>query len=119
MKHHYQEFFCHSAFFFFYIFHFVAIELLIICYDIFLYFCDISCYFSSFIFYLVHLGPFSFILGELDQGFVYSVYPFKTPTFGFIDFFQFLKNLYFIYLFSDHYYFLSYADFKFNLLFFF
>ena len=53
---------------------------------VFLYFCGIGFYFSSFISFFVYLVLSLFFLVS-GQRFVNFVYPFKNPALGFIDFF--------------------------------
>ena len=72
---------------------------------------------------LAVISPLSFLilfgstlLGEPGQRFVYFTFPFKKTALGFIDFFFYLFNLYFIYLLSDLSYCLPSADFRFCLL---
>ena len=43
--------------------------------------------------FLFYLGPLSFLLGESDQRFIDSVYPFRKPALGFIDCFLLFFNL--------------------------
>ena len=90
----------------------------IIVYSIFLfiYFCisAVLIVISTLSFLILFTWILSFFLTETCQRFVDLVYPFKkNPAFGFIDFFSFLKSLYFIYFLSVLYYFLPSDDFRF------
>ena len=61
-------------------------------------YCDISCYFSSFICYFVYFGPLSFLM-SLNKALLISIFS-KNQLLTFIGLFLFLKSFHFISFFS-------------------